>query len=92
MGSLKRKNAGNDLEKNHRYVALCEGGCCPRTLTSTCVANIEPTAIDAYISSLPKSKCWVVLLVETVADWHKVDSKLVLSIITAESNFKVAAA
>ena len=31
-------------------------------------------------------------LVETIADWHKVDSKLVLSIITAESNFKVAAA
>ena len=29
---------------------------------------------------------------QTIADWHKVDSKLVLSIITAESNFYVAAA
>ena len=52
----------------------------------------EPTAIDAFIASLLKSKRWVVDLVETVADWHKVGSKLVLSIITAESNFKVAAA
>ncbi len=48
-------------------------------------------AIDAYIANLPKNKRWVVDLVETIADWHKVDSKLVLSIITAESNFKVAA-
>ena len=53
----------------------------------------EPTAIDAFIASLLiKSKRWVVDLLETVADWYKVDSKLVLSIITAESNFKVAAA
>ncbi len=55
-------------------------------------AKVESPAIDAYIASLPKSKRWVVDLVETIADWHKVDSKLVLSIITAESNFKVAAA
>ena len=56
------------------------------------VAKVESPAIDAYIASLPKNKRWVVDLVETIADWHKVDSKLVLSIITAESNFKVAAA
>ena len=56
------------------------------------VAKIESPAIDAYIASLPKNKRWVVDLVETIADWHKVDSKLVLSIITAESNFYVAAA
>ena len=48
-------------------------------------------AIDAYIKRLPKNKRWVVDLVETIATWHQVDSKLVLSIITAESNFKVAA-
>ena len=48
-------------------------------------------AIDSYIASLPKSKRWVVGLVDTIADWYKVDSKLVLSIITAESNFKVSA-
>ena len=55
------------------------------------VAKVESPAIDTYIASLPKSKRWVVDLVETIADWHKVDSKLVLSIITAESNFKVRA-
>ncbi len=48
-------------------------------------------AIDAYVAKLPKSKRWVVGLVDTIADWYKVDSKLVLSIITAESNFKVSA-
>jgi len=48
-------------------------------------------AIDKYVASLPKNKRWVVDLVDTIADWNKVDSKLVLSIITAESNFKVNA-
>ena len=47
--------------------------------------------IDVYITSLPQSKRWMVDLVDTIADWYKVDSKLVLSIITAESNFKVSA-
>ena len=55
----------------------------------------EPTegspAIDAYIAGLPKSKRWVVDLVHSVANWHNIDPKLVLSIITAESNFKVSA-
>lgn len=48
-------------------------------------------AIDAYIAKLPKNKRWVVDLVDTFADWYQVDSKLVLSIITAESNFYVSA-
>lgn len=47
--------------------------------------------IDAYVANLPKSKRWVVDLVDTIGDWYKVDSKLVLSIITAESNFKISA-
>jgi hypothetical protein len=47
--------------------------------------------IDNYIARLPKNKRWLVDLVDTIADWYKVDSKLVLSIITAESNFKVSA-
>jgi soluble lytic murein transglycosylase-like protein len=47
--------------------------------------------IDAYVAKLPKSKLWVVDLVGTIAEWYKVDPKLVLSIITAESNFKVSA-
>ena len=56
------------------------------------LTKVDSPAIDAYIDGLPKNKRWVVDLVQTIADWHKVDSKLVLSIITAESNFKVAAA
>jgi hypothetical protein len=48
-------------------------------------------AIDAYIAKLPKNKRWVLSLVDTIADWYKVDSKLVLSIISVESNFKVSA-
>jgi soluble lytic murein transglycosylase-like protein len=54
------------------------------------IANGSP-AIDAYIAKLPKNKQWVVDLVDTFADWYKVDSKLVLSIITAESNFYISA-
>lgn len=48
-------------------------------------------SIGSYIKKLPKHKRWVVDLAGTVSDWYKVDSKLVLSIIMAESNFKVAA-
>ena len=58
----------------------------PQDLTQ----NKSP-AIDAYVASLPKNKRWVVDLVGTVSKWYKVDHKLVLSIITAESNFKVSA-
>lgn len=47
--------------------------------------------IDAYVAKLPKSKRWVIDLVGTISDWYKVDEKLVLSIITAESGFKLAA-
>lgn len=54
------------------------------------LANQSP-AIDAYIAGLPKQKRWVVDLADKIAAWHEVDSKLVLSIITAESNFKTTA-
>jgi Transglycosylase SLT domain len=47
--------------------------------------------IDSYVAKLPKNKRWVLDLVGTIADWYKVDEKLVLSIITAESNFKINA-
>ena len=53
--------------------------------------NKQSPAIDAYIASLPKKQRWVVDLADKIAAWHEVDSKLVLSIITAESNFKTAA-
>ena len=48
-------------------------------------------AIDRYVDNFPKNKRWVVNLVGTIADWYNVDEKLVLSIITSESNFKVSA-
>ncbi|EUJ09802.1 soluble lytic murein transglycosylase-like protein [Methylophilaceae bacterium 11] len=51
----------------------------------------QSAAIDAYIATLPKHKRWVVELADKIASWHQVDSKLVLSIITAESNFTIAA-
>lgn len=55
------------------------------------VASAQNTpAIDAYVANLPQSKRWVVSLVRNISEWHQVDSKLVLSIITAESNFKVS--
>ena len=55
------------------------------------LAGQQNSAINRYINSLPKNKRWVVSLVETISDWYQVDSRLVLSIITAESNFKIQA-
>jgi hypothetical protein len=43
--------------------------------------------IDRYVEGLPEQKRWVVDLVETLSSWYRVDPKLILSIITAESNF-----
>ena len=48
-------------------------------------------SIESYVQKLPKNKRWVVDLAGTVSKWYKVDAKLVLSIIMAESNFKVSA-
>ncbi len=48
-------------------------------------------SIGSYIEKLPKRKRWVVSLADTISEWYKVDSRLVLSIIMAESNFKVSA-
>jgi soluble lytic murein transglycosylase-like protein len=55
------------------------------------LATKHTPEIDAYIDALPKNKRWLVDLADKVASWHHVDSKLVLSIITAESNFKISA-
>lgn len=51
----------------------------------------DSQAIDDYVAKLPKNKRWVLDLVNTISTWYKVDSRLVLSIITAESNFKINA-
>lgn len=48
----------------------------------------ETPEIDQYIASLPKNKRWVLRLVNTISKWYKVDEKLVLSIISVESNFE----
>ncbi len=51
----------------------------------------DSQAIEDYVARLPKNKRWVLDLVETISSWYKVDPRLVLSIITAESNFKTNA-
>lgn len=48
-------------------------------------------SIDRYIDALPKNRRWIVELVGTLAEWYQVDPKLILSIITVESNFKTQA-
>lgn len=47
--------------------------------------------IDQRIAKLPKSKMWVVDLVSTLARWYSIDPRLVLSIISTESNFNIGA-
>jgi hypothetical protein len=47
----------------------------------------ETPEIDKYIANLPKNKRWVLRLVNAISKWYKVDEKLVLSIISVESNF-----
>ncbi len=47
--------------------------------------------LNSYIASLPKNKRWVLALVDTIAAWYKVDAKLVLSIISVESDFAIGA-
>ena len=51
------------------------------------VARVGEANIDKYIANLPKNKRWVLGLVDTISAWYKVDAKLVLSIISVESNF-----
>ena len=64
----------------------------PERSQSHLFANSQGSqGIDAYVAKLPKNKRWVLDLVGTISNWYKVDSKLVLSIITAESNFKINA-
>lgn len=55
-------------------------------------AAVETAAIDSYIAGLPRNKRWVLRLVDTIAAWYKVDPKLVLTIISVESDFAPAAA
>lgn len=56
-------------------------------LSSNIALTKETPEIDQYIANLPKNKRWVLRLVNTISKWYKVDEKLVLSIISVESNF-----
>ncbi len=79
-----------EIKTNDTPICVLEA-VAPEKASAQDYADAQSPKIDAYIASLPKNKRWVVDLVGTIADWYKVDEKLVLSIITAESNFKVSA-
>jgi hypothetical protein len=79
-----------EIKTNDTPICVLEA-VAPEKASGQYYANSQSPKIDAYIASLPKNKRWVVDLVGTIADWYKVDEKLVLSIITAESNFKLSA-
>lgn len=53
--------------------------------------GLSAGAIDAHLSKLPKNKRWIINLVQTMADWYHVDSKLILSVIAVESDFTTKA-
>lgn len=51
----------------------------------------DPEPIDLYLESLPGSKSWIIDLTNKISDWYEIDPKLVLSIITVESEFETKA-
>lgn len=60
----------------------------PEKAPSSKIVEVQVSPeIDKYIANLPKNKRWVLKLVKSIAKWYKVDEKLVLSIISVESNF-----
>jgi hypothetical protein len=60
----------------------------PEKSTSNYLANSHPKSnIDDVLANLPKNKRWLVDLVEKVAHRYEIDPKLVMSIISVESNF-----
>lgn len=51
----------------------------------------HPEPIDLYLESLPYSKSWIIDLTNKISDWYEIDPKLVLSIISVESEFETKA-
>jgi hypothetical protein len=51
----------------------------------------HPAPIDLYLESLPGSKSWIIDLANKISDWYEIDPRLVLSIITVESEFETKA-
>ena len=63
----------------------------PACVTEVVQPERAPVAVDTQIASIPANKRWVVDLVSTLSDWYMVDPKLILAIISVESNFKIQA-
>lgn len=63
----------------------------PERSPAAAYERTEGADIDRRLALLPKSKRWIVGLVDTLATWNEVDPKLVLAIIAVESNFEVKA-
>jgi hypothetical protein len=61
----------------------------PPPLVETIVNTNDP--IDLYLESLPGSKSWIIELANKISGWYGIDPKLVLSIITIESEFETKA-
>lgn len=58
----------------------------PPPVLETAEHHTEP--IDLYLESLPDSKSWIIDLTNKISDWYEIDPRLVLSIITVESEFE----
>ncbi len=80
-----------EIKTNQTPLCVLEAVAPERAPIHAFTYTLGSQAIDDYVAKLPKNKRWVLDLVDTISDWYKVDSRLVLSIITAESNFKVNA-
>ncbi len=61
----------------------------PRPVAAVQQARV--TNIERFLETLPEKKMWVVQLVHTLSEWYGIDPRLVLAIITVESNFQVRA-
>lgn len=75
-------------------VSLLELPACVLAEVDPQKAPAEPAQqanIDHYVAGLSKDKRWILQLVDTIATWYQVDPKLVLSIISVESNFVTSA-
>ena len=55
------------------------------------IDHTHADTIDNYVAGLPKNKRWILQLVDTISAWYQVDAKLVLTIISVESNFAAGA-
>lgn len=61
----------------------------PPPVLETAEHHTEP--IDLYLESLPDSKSWIIDLTNKISDWYEIDPRLVLSIISVESEFETKA-